>query len=76
MSHDRTQILCRVNYQAIYETLEITIDVFEYQAFVKGNFPLVYKKMSLENMVDKLSKLVKPNQNLECVNIPYLFQIF
>ena len=52
------------------------MDVSEYQAFIEGSFLLVYKQMSLENKVDKLTKLVKSNQTLEDVNMRYLHQIF
>ena len=76
MSHDRTRVIYRVNSHAICETLGITMDVFEYQTFIEGSFPLVYKKMSLDNKVDKLTKLVKLNQTLEGVNMPYPRQIF
>ena len=52
------------------------MDVSEYQTFIEGSFPLVYKKMSLDNIVDKLTKFFKPNKILESVDIPYPLQIF
>lgn len=76
MSHDRTQLPWRVNSQEICETLGITVDVSEYQAFIEGSFTLVYKKMSLEYRVDKLSKFVKTNHTLEGLNIPCPCQAF
>ena len=46
------------------------------EEFIEGNFPLVYKQMSLENRVNKLTKLVKPNQILEGITMPYPSHIF
>lgn len=51
------------------------MDVSKYQTFIEGSITLVYKKMSLENKVDRLNKLVMKNQPLEDINFPYPHEI-
>lgn len=76
MNEDQTKNLCHITSQEICKTLGVSYDVSEGQEFTKESFPLVYKQMNLENRVDKLTKLVKPNQTLEGIIMPYPNHIF
>lgn len=48
----------------------------ESQEFIVGSFPLVYKQASLENKVEKLTKLIKQNKTLEGLSLSYPSYIF
>ena len=76
MSQDRTKILCRINTHPLCETLGLSVDVSEGQQFIEGSFPLVYKQMSPKSRIDKLAKLMKLNQTLEGITMPYPTYIF
>lgn len=76
MSEDRTNVLCQITTQSIHETLGVSNFESENQEFVEGSFPLVYKQIILENRVEKLTKLIKPNQTLESISLLYPSLIF
>lgn len=76
MSEARTRLLCQINVQSIYETLQASIVEFSSQELIKDIFSLVYKKTSLKNRVEKLTSLIKPNQTLEGISLPYSNHIF
>jgi hypothetical protein len=76
MSNDRIRILCQINAQSICETLGMPNIEYESEEFIKGSFPLVYKKTSLENKVEELTKIIKPNQTIEWISLPYPSHIF
>lgn len=76
MNEDRTKLLCQVTTQTICKTLGVSYNVFETQEFIEGNFPLDYKQVSHGNKVEKLTKLIKLNQTLEGISLPYPSHIF
>ena len=57
------------NEWEVYNILGLLVSDPESQLIVEASFPLVYKYLSLESLVDKLTKLVKPDQALKEINI-------
>ena len=76
MPKDRTKVLCQVTSQLIHEALCLSQHEFEYQEFIEGSFTLMYKQMSSEVKTEKLSKLIKPEQTLDGLSLPYPNHIF
>lgn len=76
MPKDITGVLFHFISQSICETLRVSNFETKSQEFVEENFPLIYKKTSLENIVEKLTKLIKSNQTLEGISLPYPNHIF
>ena len=48
----------------------------EHQEFIERSFTLMYKQMSFEVKTKKLSKLIKPEQTLYGLSLPFPSQIF